>query len=214
MLILRASGQFVPKTLPLSKMLPISMTFCGFVVFTNLSLQTNTVGTYQIIKTMTTPGIMIIQTYFYNRSFSIPVRCTLVRTVPSQSEEGDPMNLPSILCPSIHLVPLPLPDHHTIYLPPMRMIRCEDAEREKYLGKKESAMIAIRFWLQLDLNVFTKLNAYSQISINTDIISGLSKFFGILNVNPRTCLKESGQVQRYNEQSRGIMNKSRFLGEI
>ena len=123
MLILRASGQFVPKTLPLSKMLPISMTFCGFVVFTNLSLQTNTVGTYQIIKTMTTPGIMIIQTYFYNRSFSIPVRCTLVRTVASQSEEGGPMNLPSVLCPSVHLVPLPLPDHHTIYLPPMRMIR-------------------------------------------------------------------------------------------
>ena len=78
MLICKCTGIFTPKTLPIAKMLPISLTFCGFVVFTNLSLQTNTVGTYQIMKCLTTPCIMVIQTYFYSRSFSSNVRLTLV----------------------------------------------------------------------------------------------------------------------------------------
>jgi len=59
-------------------MVPVSLTFCGFVVLTNLSLQSNTVGTYQIIKAMTTPMIIVIQTAFYARIFSLPVKLTLV----------------------------------------------------------------------------------------------------------------------------------------
>ncbi|KAH9504837.1 hypothetical protein Btru_062071 [Bulinus truncatus] len=59
-------------------MLPIAISFCGFVVFTNLSLESNTVGTYQIIKTMTTPCIIIIQTYFYGKHFSLTVKLTLI----------------------------------------------------------------------------------------------------------------------------------------
>merc|ERR1712170_131604 len=51
---------------------------CGFVVLTNLSLQTNTVGTYQLIKTMTTPCIIVLQTFFYSRSFSTEVKRTLI----------------------------------------------------------------------------------------------------------------------------------------
>lgn len=74
----RAMRLFEPRALPLLKMIPVSMTFCGFVVLTNLSLQTNTVGTYQLIKTMTTPCIIVLQTYFYNRSFSLGVKLTLV----------------------------------------------------------------------------------------------------------------------------------------
>ena len=69
---------FNAKTLPILKMVPLSLTFCGFVVFTNLSLQTNTVGTYQLAKCMTTPCIIVIQTYFYDRSFSWKVKLTLV----------------------------------------------------------------------------------------------------------------------------------------
>ena len=72
---------FQPKSLPIGKMLPLSLTFCGFVVLTNLSLQTNTVGTYQIAKTMTTPCIIFIQTYFYSRRFSTKVKLTLVSIV-------------------------------------------------------------------------------------------------------------------------------------
>ena len=72
---------FVFKSLPLKEMIPVSLTFCGFVVFTNLSLQYNTVGTFQIIKTLTTPFIIMLQTVFYGRSFSTKVKLTLVRDV-------------------------------------------------------------------------------------------------------------------------------------
>ena len=78
LLICQQCGVFQPKSLPVLQMLPLSLTFCGFVVFTNLSLQSNTVGTYQLAKTMTTPCIIIIQTYFYARQFSLPIKLTLV----------------------------------------------------------------------------------------------------------------------------------------
>ena len=78
MIVCRSIGLFSFKSLPLRHMVPVSLTFCGFVVLTNLSLQSNTVGTYQIIKTMTTPMIIVIQTAFYARIFSLPVKLTLV----------------------------------------------------------------------------------------------------------------------------------------
>ena len=56
----------------------LSITFCGFVVLTNLSLQFNTVGTYQLIKAMTTPCIIIIHTLFYGRKYSMKIKLTLV----------------------------------------------------------------------------------------------------------------------------------------
>ena len=59
-------------------MIPLSLSFCGFVAFTNLSLETNSVGTYQIIKTMTTPCIMMIQSQFYGKSYSTQVKLTMV----------------------------------------------------------------------------------------------------------------------------------------
>ncbi|WAR25439.1 S35E3-like protein [Mya arenaria] len=78
LVICRFLGVFEPKSLPIQKMIPLALTFCGFVVFTNLSLETNSVGTYQLIKTLTTPCIMIIQTYFYGKSFSMPVKLTVI----------------------------------------------------------------------------------------------------------------------------------------
>ena len=69
---------FKSKRLPLLEMLPLSLSFCGFVVFSNLSLETNTVGTYQLMKTMTTPCIMFIQTTFYAKCFSTKVKLTVV----------------------------------------------------------------------------------------------------------------------------------------
>ena len=74
----RCIGLFSFKSLPMRHMMPVSLTFCGFVALTNLSLQSNTVGTYQIIKSMTTPMIIVIQTIFYARIFSLPVKLTLV----------------------------------------------------------------------------------------------------------------------------------------
>ncbi|KAI1283047.1 Solute carrier family 35 member E3 [Halotydeus destructor] len=76
---------FVPKKLPLIKMLPLSACFCGYVVFTNLSLEYNTVGTYQISKTLTMPCIMIIQVVFYQKRFSKSVLLTLVPIIAGAS---------------------------------------------------------------------------------------------------------------------------------
>lgn len=42
------------------KVLPLSMAFCGFVVLTNLSLQYNSVGFYQVSQTIDNYGSFII----------------------------------------------------------------------------------------------------------------------------------------------------------
>uniref|UniRef100_H2YTZ9 Sugar phosphate transporter domain-containing protein n=2 Tax=Ciona savignyi TaxID=51511 RepID=H2YTZ9_CIOSA len=69
---------FEVKRLPLMQILPLSVTFCGFVVFTNLSLQSNTVGTYQLAKILTTPVIIVIQTMLFNVSFSTRIKLSLI----------------------------------------------------------------------------------------------------------------------------------------
>ena len=42
-------GIFTPKKIELRKVMPLCLSFCGFVVLTNLSLQYNSVGFYQVI---------------------------------------------------------------------------------------------------------------------------------------------------------------------
>ncbi|KAB5541902.1 hypothetical protein PHYPO_G00085300 [Pangasianodon hypophthalmus] len=69
---------FSPKRLRASNILLLALSFCGFVAFTNLSLQNNTIGTYQLAKAMTTPVIILIQTTFYKKSFSTKIKLTLV----------------------------------------------------------------------------------------------------------------------------------------
>ncbi|XP_053575767.1 solute carrier family 35 member E3 [Bombina bombina] len=71
-------GVFCPKRLPASKVLLLALSFCGFVVFTNLSLQNNTIGTYQLAKVMTTPVIILIQTIWYGKMFSLKIKLTLI----------------------------------------------------------------------------------------------------------------------------------------
>ena len=69
---------FSSKTLLIRNVLPLSISFCGFVVFTNLSLQFNTVGTYQVAKVMTTPVILFVQTYFYQTPTHLLVQLSTV----------------------------------------------------------------------------------------------------------------------------------------
>lgn len=78
LLVCRFFNMFQVKTLPITKMLPLAVTFCGFVVFTNLSLGHNTVGTYQILKTLTMPTIMVIQYFWYSKTFSFKIKLTLI----------------------------------------------------------------------------------------------------------------------------------------
>nr|CAD7460687.1 unnamed protein product [Timema tahoe] len=69
---------FQVKIVPIRDMVPLAFTFCGFVVFTNLSLETNTVGTYQVAKVMTTPCVILLQMLFYGKKFAIGVKLTLI----------------------------------------------------------------------------------------------------------------------------------------
>lgn len=69
---------FAPKRLPLRRIVLLALSFCGFVAFTNLSLQNNSIGTYQLAKAMTTPVIILIQTTYYGKTFSTKIKLTLV----------------------------------------------------------------------------------------------------------------------------------------
>jgi len=69
---------FNRKCLPVWPMASMSLSFCGFVTLTNLSLEYNTVGTYQLAKTLTTPTVIFIQTKYYGKRFSNRLLLTLV----------------------------------------------------------------------------------------------------------------------------------------
>lgn len=72
---------FEKKTAPIGRVLPLAIAFCAFVVFTNLSLEYNTIGTYQLFKVLTTPVVALISWGFYNISYSQKVILTLVPVV-------------------------------------------------------------------------------------------------------------------------------------
>ncbi len=56
LLICMQAKVFAYTKLPMLSMLPVSACFGGFIAFSNLSLQYNTVGTYQLIKLQVTPS--------------------------------------------------------------------------------------------------------------------------------------------------------------
>jgi solute carrier family 35 protein E3 len=66
--------------IPIGKMLPMAVTFCGFVVLTNISLQFNAIGTYQCLKTLTIPVVMGITMFFYKQSYSLRVKVSTVNS--------------------------------------------------------------------------------------------------------------------------------------
>lgn len=72
---------FQVKTVPLKDVCLLSATFCGFVIFTNLSLQYNTVGTYQLAKVATTPVVVLLQMLYFKKKFSLKIKFTLIPTV-------------------------------------------------------------------------------------------------------------------------------------
>ncbi|KAF7995082.1 hypothetical protein HCN44_004554 [Aphidius gifuensis] len=69
---------FCIKDVAIKEMIPIAVSFCGFVVLSNLSLAHNTVGTYQVAKMLTTPCVIFLQILFYKKSFSLLVKLTLL----------------------------------------------------------------------------------------------------------------------------------------
>ncbi|CAF0909372.1 unnamed protein product [Rotaria sordida] len=72
---------FVHKKVPIIKVLPLAISFCAFVVFTNLSLEYNTIGTYQLFKVLTTPVVALISWQYYKIKYSRMVILTLIPVV-------------------------------------------------------------------------------------------------------------------------------------
>jgi len=78
LVICERCGLFKIKKVPIIKMLPMSVSFCGFVVLTNYSLQYNSVGTYQCLKALTTPIVVVISMFLYNHTYSTKVKLSVV----------------------------------------------------------------------------------------------------------------------------------------
>lgn len=74
------AGVFEPKRINIVKIIPLCLSFCGFVALTNMSLVYNNIGFYQLIKVLTTPLLVIIQTFFYQKTFSTKVKLSLTVT--------------------------------------------------------------------------------------------------------------------------------------
>lgn len=74
-------GMFKFKRVKILQVLPLAICFCGFVVLTNLSLETNTVGTYQILKCLSYPALIVIQQVIYNKNYSWKIKLSLVPMV-------------------------------------------------------------------------------------------------------------------------------------
>ncbi|KAF6003418.1 hypothetical protein F1559_004612 [Cyanidiococcus yangmingshanensis] len=63
----RCLGLFERKPCDLRKIAKLAAGAAGFVVLTNLSLQHNSIGFYQVMKVMTTPTIVVIEAIFYQK---------------------------------------------------------------------------------------------------------------------------------------------------
>lgn len=83
LLICEKFGVFKIKKVSILKMLPMAASFCGFVVLTNYSLQYNTVGTYQCLKALTTPTVVVISMLIYNQKYSTKIKLSVVNNFSS-----------------------------------------------------------------------------------------------------------------------------------
>lgn len=69
---------FERKRLPLGPVAKLAAGSMGFVVLTNLSLQYNSVGFYQVMKVMTTPTVVAIEALFFAKYLEGPLKLALV----------------------------------------------------------------------------------------------------------------------------------------
>lgn len=67
LLLLARAGVFTPKRLDVRKAMKLAIAGMGFVVFSNLSLQYNSVGFYQVMKHMTVVGVIIIEAIVFRK---------------------------------------------------------------------------------------------------------------------------------------------------
>ena len=77
-LICHQLGMYEVKNLGFWDVFPITASFCSFVVFNNLSLQYNSVGFYQLMKVLTTPVVVVLQSLFYGVHLPWQLKLALV----------------------------------------------------------------------------------------------------------------------------------------
>ncbi|CAN8077187.1 unnamed protein product [Agarophyton chilense] len=77
LLLLARLGIFTPKRLDVRKAFKLAVAGMGFVVFSNLSLQHNSVGFYQVMKHMTVVGVVIIEAVLFRKFLPYPFLAAL-----------------------------------------------------------------------------------------------------------------------------------------
>lgn len=65
-------------SVPIMKVFPMALIFCGLIVFTNFSLEYNSIGTFDGLKILTTLGIILVSSLFYKQSYSFKVKLSIV----------------------------------------------------------------------------------------------------------------------------------------
>ncbi|CAK8688904.1 unnamed protein product [Clavelina lepadiformis] len=78
LLFLIAASFFKVKSVSILKVVPLSIAFCSFVVFSNLSLKHNTIGTYQILKCLADPFTFLLQVIMYGKKYTVNVKLSLL----------------------------------------------------------------------------------------------------------------------------------------
>lgn len=66
------------KRLAIGKVVPLCLTYSGFVALTNLSLVYNPVSVYQLLKVLTTPTVVMVEFFFYGKRFSLKTILSLI----------------------------------------------------------------------------------------------------------------------------------------
>lgn len=78
LLITARLGVFEIKKLPVKDVSKLAAGTMGFITFTNLSLQHNSVGFYQVMKVMTTPTVVLIESLLYQKYLENTLKISLV----------------------------------------------------------------------------------------------------------------------------------------
>lgn len=78
LLITSKLGVFEIKRLPIRQVSKLAFGTMGFICFTNLSLQHNSIGFYQVMKVMTTPTVVIIESLLYQKYLQNTLKISLI----------------------------------------------------------------------------------------------------------------------------------------
>lgn len=78
LLITNRLGVFEIKALPIRDVAKLAAGTMGFICLTNLSLQHNSVGFYQVMKVMTTPTVVILESLLYQKYLDTNLKISLI----------------------------------------------------------------------------------------------------------------------------------------